>query len=141
MFNKLVVQNVGVLKAFTTPNSPKLSKLTLFYARNGRGKSTLTSVMRAARDGCVNTVLGRRSLGNERLDPEVALVGDAQTIRFAKDRWTSTAPVEVFDTSFIADNIYAGELIDLPTTTVASSPSSSGTRAFASRGTWSASTR
>lgn len=113
VFNKLVVQNVGVLKAFTTPNSPKLSKLTLFYARNGRGKSTLTSVMRAARDGCVSTVLGRRSLGNEKADPAVTLVGDVQTIRFAQDRWTSTAPIEVFDTSFIADNIYAGEIIDL----------------------------
>ncbi|WP_339744402.1 AAA family ATPase [uncultured Maricaulis sp.] len=114
MFKKLIIRNVGVLKAFHTPDSPKLAPLTLFYARNGRGKSTLTSVMRAARDGSSSTVLGRRSLGNGSAAPEVTLVSDAGNIRFADEKWTPTdAPIEVFDTTFITDNIYAGELVEL----------------------------
>lgn len=48
MLSKIVIRNVGVLRAFDTPTAPKLDKLTLFYGRNGRGKSTLTSVLRAA---------------------------------------------------------------------------------------------
>lgn len=114
MFSKIVIRNVGLLKAFDTPNAPKLAKLTLFYGRNGRGKSTLTSVLRAARDGEADTVLGRQSLGNGGAAPKVALISNGGTINFDNGRWnTRGAPVEVFDTAFITDNVYAGELIEL----------------------------
>jgi len=114
MLSKIVIRNVGVLKAFDTPNAPKLDKLTLFYGRNGRGKSTLTAVLRAARDGEAATVLGRQSLGNGGAAPEVALVSLAGNAVFKNGRWnTKGAPIEVFDTTFITDNVFAGELIDL----------------------------
>lgn len=114
MFSKFVIRNVGVLRAFDTPGSPKLSQLTLFYAGNGRGKSTLTAVLRAARDGCSNTVLARQSLGNGGAAPDITLISDAGNIRFDSGKWkTKSAPIEVFDTTFIADNIYAGELTEL----------------------------
>lgn len=114
MLSKIVIQNVGLLRAFNTPNAPKLDKLTLFYGRNGRGKSTLTSVLRAARDGETATVLGRQSLGNGGAPPKVALVSAAGSVTFENGRWnTKGAPVEVFDTAFITDNVYAGELIEL----------------------------
>jgi wobble nucleotide-excising tRNase len=114
MFSKIIIRNVGVLKAFNTPGTPKLAQLSLFYGRNGRGKSTLTAVMRAARDGCSSTVLARTSLGNGGASPEVTLVGDSGNVRFNNGKWDrKDAPIEVFDSAFIADNIYAGELIDL----------------------------
>lgn len=114
MLSKIVIRNVGVLRAFDTPNAPKLDKLTLFYGRNGRGKSTLTSVLRAARDGEAAIVLGRQSLGNGGAAPKVALVSAAGSITFENGGWnTKGAPVEVFDTAFITDNVYAGELIEL----------------------------
>ena len=114
LFTKIIIRNVGVLKAFDTPNAPQLSKLTLFYGRNGRGKSTLTAVLRAARDGCSNTVLGRKALGNGAAAPEVILIKDASNIRFGNGAWIPrSAPIEVFDTTFIADNIYAGESTEL----------------------------
>lgn len=114
MLSKIVIRNVGVLRAFDTPNAPKLDKLTLFYGRNGRGKSTLTSVLRAARDGEAATVLGRQSLGNGRAAPKVTLISPTGNIIFESGSWnTKGAPVEVFDTTFITDNVYAGELIDL----------------------------
>lgn len=114
MFSKIVIRNVGVLKAFDTPSAPELAQLSLFYGRNGRGKSTLTAVMRAARNGCSNTVLARTSLGNGGAAPEVTLVSDSGNVRFKNAKWDrKNAPVEVFDSAFIADNIYAGELIEL----------------------------
>src|SRR5690606_17151466 len=104
VFSKFVIRNVGVLRAFDTPGSPKLSQLTLFYAGNGRGKSTLTSVLRAARDGCSNTVLARQSLGNGGAAPDITLIADLGSIRFYNGKWkTKGAPIEVFDTTFIAD--------------------------------------
>jgi len=114
MFSKFVVRNVGVLRAFDTPNAPALSKLTLFYGRNGRGKSTLTAMLRAARNGCSATVLGRQSLGNGGAPPTVSLLSTAGNINFVGGSWNNkAAPIEVFDTTFITDNVYAGELVDL----------------------------
>lgn len=115
MFKKIVVRNVGVLKAFEAGTSPSLSQLTMFYARNGRGKSTLTAVIRSARDGCSNTVMARRSLGNGAEAPEITLISDDGNRLFRDGKWQHTrAPIEVFDATFIADNIFAGEMIDLP---------------------------
>ncbi|MFN3990403.1 MAG: AAA family ATPase [Erythrobacter sp.] len=115
MFKKIVIHNVGVLKAFEAGTSPPLSQLTMFYARNGRGKSTLTSVMRAARDGCSNTVMARRSLGNNAADPKITLISDSGNRLFKGGKWQhKRAPIEVFDSTFIADNVFAGEMIDLP---------------------------
>ncbi len=115
MFKKIIVRNVGVLRAFDAGTSPPLSQLTMFYARNGRGKSTLTAVMRAARDGCSNTVMARRSLGNNAANPEVTLVSESGNRLFKGGNWQhKRAPIEVFDATFIADNVFAGEMIDLP---------------------------
>jgi wobble nucleotide-excising tRNase len=115
MFKKIVIRNVGVLKAFDAGTSPPLSQLTMFYARNGRGKSTLTAVMRAARDGCSDTVMARRSLGNNAADPEITLISDSGNRLFKSGKWQhKRAPIEVFDATFIADNVFAGEMIELP---------------------------
>jgi wobble nucleotide-excising tRNase len=114
MFKKIVIRNVGVLKAFDAGTSPPLSPLTLFYARNGRGKSTLTAVMRAARDGCSDTVIARRSLGNNAAEPEVTLISDSGNRLFKGGKWQhKRAAIEVFDANFIADNVFAGEMIEL----------------------------
>jgi wobble nucleotide-excising tRNase len=114
MFSKIVIRNVGVLKAFDTPNGPKLAQLSLFYGRNGRGKSTLTAVMSAARAGSSSGVLARQSLGNGGAAPEVFLIGDSGNMQFKNGAWdTKGAPIEVFDTAFITDNVYAGELTEL----------------------------
>lgn len=115
MYKKIVIRNVGVLKAFDAGNSPPLSQLTMFYARNGRGKSTLTAVMRAARDGCSKTVMARRSLGNNAAEPEITLVSDGGNRLFKGGKWQhKQSPIEVFDATFIADNLFAGEMIELP---------------------------
>jgi wobble nucleotide-excising tRNase len=114
MFKKIVIRNVGVLKAFDAGSTPPLSELSLFYARNGRGKSTLTAVMRAARDGCSGTVNARRSLGNNAANPDITLISDSGNHRFTGGTWQpKRAAIEVFDSAFIADNVFAGEIIEL----------------------------
>ncbi|MEM7517151.1 MAG: hypothetical protein AAF368_09545, partial [Planctomycetota bacterium] len=114
MFTKIVIQNVGVLRAFNAGTSPELSELSLFYARNGRGKSTLTAVLRAARNGSSSAVLARRSLGNEAAAPHITLVSEGGNRLFKDGAWQhDRAPVEVFDAEFIADNVFAGEMTTL----------------------------
>jgi hypothetical protein len=70
--------------------------------------------MRAARDGCSSTVMVRRSLGNDAADPDITLVSDLGNRRFTGGKWQHLrAPIEVFDSTFIADNVFAGEMINL----------------------------
>src|SRR3546814_20996817 len=114
MYQKIVIRNVGVLRAFDAGASPPLSELSLFYARNGRGKSTLTAVMRAARDGCSTTLMARRSLGNNAADPEIVLVSSGGSQSFKNGRWAhKRATIEVFDSTFIAAHTSAGEMTEL----------------------------
>lgn len=111
---KIVVRNVGVLKAFDTPNSPKLAELTTIYGRNGRGKTTLSSILRAASLGDTDVVKGRRTLGSNEAVNVTLKFDDNTTVRYDGARWTANrAPVEVFDAAFIAENLYAGEAIEL----------------------------
>lgn len=111
---KIVVRNIGVLKAFDTPNAPQLAKLTTFYARNGRGKTTLSAVLRSASLDKPALLKGRRTLGSTDGEPEVTLVLENGNVRFADGKWSQrSASIEVFDAAFIADNLYAGETADL----------------------------
>src|SRR3546814_16870405 len=70
--------------------------------------------MRAARDRCSTTVMARRSLGNNAADPEIVLVSSGGSQSFKNGRWAhKRATIEVFDSTFIADNIFAGEMTEL----------------------------
>lgn len=114
MLKKVVTKNVGVLRAFDTPGSPQLAKLTMIYARNGRGKTTLSAVLRASSSADAAIIRGRQTLGNGGAAPEVTLVFcDGSNSRFSGGRWTAEAPIEVFDSTFISENLFAGEKVDL----------------------------
>lgn len=114
ILEKLVVRNVGVLKAFDTPNAPKLAKLTTIYARNGRGKSTLSAVLRAASAGDGSGLRGRKTLSPDGAEPLVTLEFETNKVIFKDGKWSQkSAPIEVFDSAFISENLHAGEAIDL----------------------------
>lgn len=114
ILEKLVVRNIGVLKAFDTPNAPKLAKLTTIYARNGRGKSTLSAVLRAASNGDASPLKGRKTLSQDGAEPQVILEFEKGKLIFKDGKWNQkSAPIEVFDAAFIAENLHAGETIDL----------------------------
>lgn len=114
LLQRIVVKNVGVLKAFNTPRSPLLDQLTSFYARNGRGKTTLAAILRSAGTNDPAEILGRRTLGQGGANPEIILLFDTESVRFDSGRWQSPINrIEVFDGNFISDNLYAGEGVDL----------------------------
>lgn len=107
---KITVKHIGVLKAFATPSAPQLAQLTTFYGKNGRGKSTLSAILRSAAKGSANHLTGRTTFGVSDPKPEVNLILESGSVRMSDNRWTPTiTPIDVFDTTFIADNLFAGE--------------------------------
>lgn len=113
MLNKILrVKNVGLF-ADGVPTTPiVLDTVTLFYAENGRGKSTLSSVFRACALGDPGRVNARKTVDSSEM-PEVCLLfklasGNRQ-ISFVSGSWDSKHPdIMVFDSEFVEQNVYSG---------------------------------
>ncbi len=105
-----LLRNIGQFDNVAAPATLSLKRLTLVYAENGRGKTTLAAVMRSLATGEPLPITERRRLGAAH--PPEAIVsynGAAQTIRFANGAWTQTCPnVLVFDDLFVDRNVYSG---------------------------------
>jgi len=114
MIDKIIhVKNVGRFK-YCCPKGDvgSFKKLTLLLAENGRGKTTLCSILRSLRDGKPELILARKTIGaDDPISIQVRLNG--KTASFINGNWTERHHnVSIFDSQFVHDNIYAGDYID-----------------------------
>lgn len=92
----------------------ELHQLTVIYGDNGRGKTTLSAILRSLASGESSHILERRTLLCDE-EPLVTVKSDSvkAPLAFKNGTWTATLPnVEVFDARFIADNVYAGSAVE-----------------------------
>ncbi len=113
MLRKIIkIANVGLLRdAVTSPT--RFESVTLIYAENGRGKSTIANVLRAVSQGDAQAVIGGRTIDSSD-EPHVNLicdVGGGNAPVVLKDgAWTGVSPeIFVFDPTFVEDNVYSGQ--------------------------------
>ena len=120
MFSKInKIKNVGKFEDFGIP--VELGKLTLIYAENGRGKSTLADILRSLCPGKQDRVLGRKTQGSEN-SPELELVlMNGSSISYTTNKWVTPSgdvfesdDIFVFDDFFINENVYTGNTVDTP---------------------------
>ena len=90
----------------------KLSKTQLIYADNGRGKSTLASVLRSVANGDASTLLDRKTIDGA-IAPDVSLAfGSGHKVIFTKGKWSELRPeLLVFDAEFIEKNVHSGGIV------------------------------
>lgn len=112
MLEKFIcIDNVGVLKKGVQSAVP-LKKLTLVYADNARGKSTLSSVMLACAGGDAQDISRRKTVGAT-TDQKVVLRfappgGTPFNAEFTGAGWTGTKPnLHVFNQAFVERNVFA----------------------------------
>ncbi|WP_457813136.1 AAA family ATPase [Sinorhizobium meliloti] len=89
--------------------SSPLTKLTLIYAENGRGKTTLATILRSLSTGDARLISERHRLGSVH-PPHIVLAaaGGAAHI-FQNGAWNAALPqVAVFDDAFVAQNVCSG---------------------------------
>ncbi|WP_163004387.1 AAA family ATPase [Pseudomonas viridiflava] len=105
------IRGIGLLhdvdgKAF------KLSRTQLIYADNGRGKSTLASVLRSVADGDASVLLDRKTIDGS-IAPDVSLVfGSGHKVILTKGKWSESRPeLLVFDAEFIEKNVHSGGIV------------------------------
>lgn len=109
MLKKIVgISNVGRFSSYSASGDTEFAKLTVIFGENGRGKSTITSIIRSLQTGDGNHICERATLPST-AKPEVKLRLDVGMTDFKAGAWTTPlSDIEVFDAQFINDNIFSG---------------------------------
>jgi wobble nucleotide-excising tRNase len=113
MLEKIIsIRNVSKFAEYQCQGDVELRRLDIIYADNGRGKTTLATILRSLKLGDSSLIEGRRTLGTSG-EPEVRLLFDGSAVAFENGAWsTGIANLEVFDESFIAENVYSGNQVE-----------------------------
>lgn len=113
MVEKVIrVQNVGKFADYACSGNVTMNRLTLVYAENGRGKTTLSAILRSLQTGESRYVEERRTLAGSG-DPAIELLVDGQTIAYRNGAWNSTRTgMMIFDPVFVTQNVYAGDDVE-----------------------------
>ena len=114
MINRIqLIRNVGHFESVATAANIDLGRLTLIYAENGRGKTTLAAILRSLATGDAIPIVERRRLAAQH-PPHVIVecTGDPQAAMFQNGAWGRTLPnMVVFDDEFVDQNLYSGLVV------------------------------
>jgi wobble nucleotide-excising tRNase len=105
-----LLKNVGRFETFSgTGVTDNLPKGLLFYGENGKGKTTITAVLRSLGTGNPLPILERKRLGAED-DPHIVFkTDDGLSLIFQNGQWgNGSFGVCVFDDDFVDKNVYSG---------------------------------
>lgn len=106
------IQGIGLLHA-ANGKPHKYLKTTLIYADNGRGKSTLATVLRSLSTGDASLILNRKTVDGT-LPPQAVLqFANGHRVTFSGKTWSELRPeLLVFDSDFIERNVHSGSVIN-----------------------------
>lgn len=102
------IQGIGLLHDVNAkPHS--FQKATLIYADNGRGKSTLSAILRSASNGQPEPIMERKTVDGT-FQPSTALTfSNGVKAEFIAGKWNkTTADLLIFDGTFIEENVCSG---------------------------------
>jgi wobble nucleotide-excising tRNase len=104
-----LIRNIGQFESVNSGASIALPRLTVIYAENGRGKTTLSAILRSLGSGDPTPIAERKRL-NAAHDPHVVMQpANGTAINFQNGAWTQTLPnLTVFDDLFVAENVFSG---------------------------------
>jgi wobble nucleotide-excising tRNase len=115
LINRLqLLRNIGLFDSVSDGATIPLAGLTLCYAENGRGKTTVAAILRSLATGDPLPVAERRRLSAQH-PPHVVLdcSGGPPAAIFQSNAWNRTfADMAVFDDVFIDQNVYSGLAVE-----------------------------
>ncbi|WP_292594996.1 AAA family ATPase [Mesotoga sp. UBA5847] len=108
----LSIKNIGRFRNCKPRGDVSFRKLTLLFAENGRGKTTLCAILRSLQTGQSEFISERKTLGTtDSASVQIRLGGNTHT--FGTNGWSSIhSDIVVFDSVFIHDNVYAGDHVE-----------------------------
>lgn len=103
-----LLRNVGQFDSVNAGAQIPLARLSLVYAENGRGKTTVAAILRSLNTGDPGLINERQRLGASHL-PHIVLTFSGAPIVFQHGAWVAPLPrIAVFDDAFVAANVCAG---------------------------------
>lgn len=113
MLQKFIsLKKIGRFVDCTASGDVEFRRLTLVFAGNGQGKTTLCSVLRSLQTGESSYLLERKTRGQSD-EPSAEIRVNQGNARFGAGSWSATVPqLAIYDSEFIHENIYAGEYVD-----------------------------
>jgi wobble nucleotide-excising tRNase len=108
-----LLRNIGQFDSINPGGQLPFAKLTLIYAENGRGKTTLSAVLRSLAIGDVALIGERHRLGAANPPHVIFHVAGGASHTFNHGTWSAQLPtISVFDDAFVAANVCSGLDID-----------------------------
>lgn len=103
-----LLRNVGQFDNVSSGAQVPLTPFSVIYAENGRGKTTLSAILKSLASGDPSLIRNRKRLKAQN-DPQVIVqLSGAPTI-FKDGAWSATQPeIHVFDDEFVAENVCSG---------------------------------
>lgn len=90
----------------------QFSRLTLVFARNGYGKSTICAILRSASEGAPNYIHARRRLDAKKETRVQSSWASGITVSFGGGKWNyCPGKVYVFDQEFVFQNLHVGDSV------------------------------
>lgn len=110
MIEKIIhIKNIGKFANYCSQGDMSFRPITLVYAENARGKTTLTSILRSLYTNDGRLVHERQTVGCADA-PSVQLRVSGATITFGPNGWSSPCPeMAIFDAAFVTQNVYSGD--------------------------------
>ena len=110
-----LIANVGEFERVNDGEALPLKRLTLVYAENGRGKTTLAEILRSLATGNPLGIIERRRIDSDEVPVVViTLAGDSDGAVFADGKWNvpPLTTLMTFDDQFVATNVCSGLEVD-----------------------------
>ncbi|WP_430247370.1 AAA family ATPase [Providencia sp. PAZ2] len=90
-------------------DSLKFKKISMIYGDNGRGKSTLSSILRSYTSKNPEIIIKRKTLDSTSEQSVDLLFSNGNISKFSNGNWEKTfTDIHVFDLEFIDRNVYSG---------------------------------
>ncbi|MDT0619527.1 AAA family ATPase [Salinisphaera sp. P385] len=108
-----LIRNVGRFDSFTNGSNHPFAQLTLIYAENGQGKTTLSAILRSLATGDSTPISERRRLAAQH-PPHVIVscIGGPPDAMFQDGAWNRVLEdVVIFDDVFVDENVYSGLVV------------------------------
>ncbi|MES2960815.1 MAG: AAA family ATPase [Pseudomonadota bacterium] len=107
-----ILKNIGQFDNAVIGQPIELNKLSLIYAENGRGKTTLANILRSLSENNPTLVQERQRL--KAIDsPHIAIQADGKSFTFQNGAWIVHIPnIAIFDDNFVAQNVCSGIEVD-----------------------------
>lgn len=109
MIKKFIsIKNIGKLVNYSASGDVEFRKLNIIYGENGSGKTTLCAILKSLKTGNPDYIIGRTSFHSTEA-PSVNILLEGENAKFTDSSWNCSLPeLEIFDSSFVAENVHAG---------------------------------